>query len=324
MPSIAETKRQMIQFVFPEHASVHDRLSGGRLMDWIMLAATIDSSLISKGITVLGATDSIDFINPVKVGEIVTLESWVEYIGSSSMELGVKVYSENPESGKKKLTTASHLAFVAVDEDGKPRKISEKIIPADSDEMSIYVEAKERKEGRLTQIAKRNEQARNTIDETEITRMRLETTKVVLPEDTFHGDFMAVGKLMMDIDQAASILAMRFVKGVMITGSLDDLYFYSPIRIGDIITFKAGITYVGQSSLEVGIKVLSEDVMTGEQRHTCTAFLSFVHLEKDGSTKPVPEFEPETPEEKRLWKKGLERKDFRSERVKKIKTNDEY
>ena len=324
MPSIAEAKRQMIQFVVPEHASIHDRLSGGRLMDWIMLAATIDSSLISKGITVLGATDSIDFINPVKVGEIVTLESWVEYIGSSSMELGVKVYSENPESGKKKLTTSSHLAFVAVDEDGKPRKISEKIIPADSDEMSIYVEAKERKEGRLTQIAKRNEQARNTIDETEITRMQLETTKVVLPEDTFHGDFMAVGKLMMDIDQAASILAMRFVKGVMITGSLDDLYFYSPIRIGDIITFKAGITYVGQSSLEVGIKVLSEDVMTGEQRHTCTAFLSFVHIGEDGSTKPVPEFEPETPEEKRLWKKGLERKDFRSERVKKIKTNDEY
>jgi len=324
MPSIAETKRQTIQFVFPEHSSICDRLSGGRLMDWIMLTATINSSLISKGITVLGATDSIDFINPVKVGEVVTLKSWVEYIGSSSMEIGVKVYSENPQTGDKKITTSSHLAFVAVDAEGKPRKIAERITPADSEEMALYTEAKKRKEERLANLAKRDDQARNVIDETEIVREHLETSKIVLPEDTFHGDFMAVGKLMMDIDQAASILAMRFVKGVMITGSLDDLYFYSPIKIGDIITFKAGITYVGQSSLEVGIKVLSENVMTGEQRHTCTAFLTFVHLGKDGSTKPVPEFDPETPEEKRLWKKGLERKDMRSERVKEIKTNYEY
>lgn len=324
MPSIAETKRQTISFVFPEHVSVNNRLSGGRLMDWIMQTATINSALISRGITVLGATDSIDFINPVMVGEIVTLESWVEYIGSSSMEIGVEVFSENPETGNKKLTTSSHLAFVAVDEEGKPRKITEKITPADSDEMTVYMEAKKRKDERLAQVEKRDNQARNVIDETEIVRERLETTKVVLPEDTFHGDFMAVGKLIMDIDQAASILAMRFVKGVMITGSLDDLYFYSPIKIGDIITFKAGITYVGQSSLEVGIKVLSEDIMSGEQRHTCTAFLSFVHIGEDGSVKPVPEFDPETPEEKRLWRKAEERKNFRSVRVKEIRSNDEY
>ena len=324
MASIAGTKRQTITFVFPEHASVHNRLNGGRLMDWIMQTATINSSLISKGITVLGATDSIDFINPVMVGDIVTLVSWVEYIGSSSMELGVEAFSENPETGDKELTTSSHLAFVAVDEDGKPRKISEKITPANSEEMTIYMEAKKRKEDRLAQVEKRDNQAKNVIDETEIVRDRLETTKVVLPEDTFHGDFMAVGKLIRDIDQAASILAMRYVKGVMITASLDDLYFYTPIRIGDIITFKAGITYVGQSSLEIGIKVLSENVLTGEQHHTCTAFLSFVHIDEHGNTVPVPEFDPETPQEKRLWKKAQERKNFRAERVKQLKDSNEY
>ncbi len=70
--------------------------------------------------------------------------------------------------------------------------------------------------------------------------------------------------------------------------------------------------------------MLSEDIITGEQRHTCTAFLSFIHIGEDGSLLPVPEFAPETPEEKRLWKKALERKDFRSARVKVIKTNSEY
>jgi acyl-CoA hydrolase len=149
--------------------------------------------------------------------------------------------------------------------------------------------------------------------------MRLETTKVVLPEDSFYCSFMSVGKLMLDIDETAAILAMRFVKDVLVTGSLDELFFYSPIKVGDITIFKSGITYVGNSSLEVGIKVLSENILTGEQRHTCTAFLTYVHVGKDGLPKQVPAFSPETPEEKRLWKKALERKGKRTARLKRIK-----
>lgn len=314
----------MVQFVFPEHANTQGTLYGGRLMDWILLAGSINSSRISKGITVLGATDSIDFITPIKVGEIVVLESWVEHIGKSSLELGVTVHSENPETGEKKLATFSHMAYIAVDKDGKPRELSEEIIPEDDKEMLLFEAAKARKDGRVPQIAKRNDQAKNTIDETEIVRKRLETTRVVLPEDTFYGNFMSVGKLMLSVDETAAILAMRFVKGVIVTGSLDDLYFYSPIRVGDIIIFKAGITYVGKTSLEVGIKVLSENIMTGEQRHTCTAFLSFVHLGEDGKPKPTPEFTAETPEEKRLWKRAEERRQARSSRVKRIKETEDY
>ncbi len=324
MPTIKETRHQMVQFVFPEHANTQGTLHGGRLMDWIMLAGSVNSSRVSKGITVLGATDSIDFVNPVKVGEIVVLESWIENIGSSSLEVGVMVHAENPESGERTLTTFSHMAFIAVDKDGNPRKLDEQIIPADDREMTLYTAAQKRKEGRLPKVAKRDDQARNTIDETEIVRKRLETTRVVLPEDTFYGNFMSVGKLMLAVDETAAILAMRFVKGVLVTGSLDNLYFYSPIKVGDIIIFKAGITYVGNTSLEVGIKVLSENIMTGEQRHTCTAFLSFVHVGEDGSPKPTPEFAPETPEEKRLWKKAEARREERKERIKKIKETDLY
>jgi acyl-CoA hydrolase len=319
MPSIAETRHQMVQFVFPEHANTHGTLYGGRLMDWIMLAGSINSSRVARGITVLGSTDSIDFLNPVKVGEIISLESAIEYIGSSSMEVGVTVNSENPETGEKRLTTFSHMAFIAVDKDGNPRAIEEKITPADDTEKAVYAEARMRRQLRTPKIGKRSEQAKNTIDETEITRMRLETTKVVLPEDSFYGNFMSVGKLMLDIDETAAILAMRFVKGVLVTGSVDELFFYSPIRVGDIIIFKAGITYVGNASLEVGIKVLSENIMSGEQKHTCTAFLTFVHVGEGGTPEKVPEFRPETPEEKRLWKKAQERKGKRTERIRRMK-----
>ena len=172
MPSIKETSHQMVQFVFPEHANTHGTLHGGRLMDWIMLAGSINSSRISRGITVLGATDSIDFINPVKVGEIVTLDSSIEYIGTSSMEIGVTVHSENLETREKKLTTTAHLAFIAVDNNGKPRHIDEKIEP-DKEEKALYEEARKRRELRTDKISIRDEQARNIIDETEITRMRL-------------------------------------------------------------------------------------------------------------------------------------------------------
>jgi len=319
MPSIKETRHQMVQFVFPEHTNIFGTLHGGRLMDWIMLAGSVNTSRISRGLTVLGSTDSIDFVNAVKTGEIVTLDSAIQYIGSSSLEVGVVVHAENPSTGERKLATIANMVFIAVDNEGNPRELEEKITPADDEEMSVYREAQNRREKRLPKIAKRGDQAQNIIDETEIVRMRLETTKVVLPEDTFYGNFMSVGKLMLDIDETAAILAMRYVKGVLVTGSLDELFFYSPIRVGDIIIFKAGITYVGNTSLEVGIKVLSENIMTGEQRHTCTAFLTFVHVGKDGAPNPVPEFAPETPEEKRLWKKALERKERRTERVKRIK-----
>lgn len=145
MPKIKETQNQMIQFVFPEYTNNLGTLHGGKLMDWIMLIGSITSSRLARGITVLGTTDSIDFINPVKAGEIVVLDSWVEYVGKCSLEVGVRVHSENPETGEKKLTTSSHLAFVAVDKDGKPRKVVEKIAPADEVEEAMYLEAKKQK-----------------------------------------------------------------------------------------------------------------------------------------------------------------------------------
>jgi acyl-CoA hydrolase len=319
MPTIKETRNEMIQLVFPEHANTAGTLHGGRVMDWIMLAASITSSRIAKGITVLGTTDSIDFINPIKIGEIAILDSWVEYIGNSSLELGVRVRSEDLETGEKKLTTTSHLAFVAVDEQGKPSTVKDKITPADDVEESISLQARDRKDARMPELANRNEMAEHLVDETEVTRFNLETIRAVLPDDAFYGNFMSVGKLMMDIDETAAILAGRYVKGLIVTGSLDNLYFYSPIRVGDVIILKAGINYVGNTSMEVGIKVLTEDLTTGDQKHTCTAFLTFVHIGDDGKPRPIPGFRPETPYEIRLWKEAEMRKKRRAERVKHIK-----
>ena len=315
MPTIRETHNQMIQFVFPEYTDTQGNIQGGRLMDWIMLIGSITSSRIAKGPTVLGATDSIDFLNPVSVGEIVILDSWVEYVSNTSLEVTVRVHSENLETGEKKFITLSYLAFVAIDEFALPRKIPEIIEGSNERENFIINKAKERKEIRLPLIQRTQESIQNVVDETEVTRFNLETSRIVMPEDAFSGKFMSVGKLLKYIDESALILAKKFVKGVLVTGSLDDLYFYSPIKVGEVLNLKAGITYVGETSLECAIKVESEDLEKGTSAFTCTAFISFVHIDPNGKPIPVPKFEPETPYELRLWNGAEDRKLERLSRV---------
>ena len=319
MPTIKETANQMIQFVFPEYANPLGTLHGGRLMNWIMIIGGLTASKVAKGITVLGATDSIDFLNPIRVGEIAVLDSWVEYIGKSSLEVGVRVHSENPRTGEKKFTTSSYLTYIAVDEGGKPRSISERVTPADEREEAITLEAEKRKEDRLLRLAQKEEKAKIIRDESRELSWQIDTLRIVLPEDTFYGNLMSIGKLMMDTDETAAIVAARFVRGVIVTGSVDDLYVSSPVRVGEVVILKAGLNYVGRTSLEVGVKVISEDLGTGVQKHTCSAFLTFVHVGEDGKTKPVPNFTPVTPIEIRHWKQAEQRKEKRTRRVKQVR-----
>ena len=325
MLGMKDTINSMIQFVYPEHANNLGTLHGGRLMDWIMLIGTITSSRFSKSTTLLGATDSIDFINPVKVGDIVMLDSWIEYVGSSSMEIVVRVYSENIESGEKKFITLSHLAFIAIGDDGKPKEITKKIVPQSKNEETIFQNARKRRERRLPEIEKRKERVLNLVDETEITRFNLNTTRSVMPEDAFYGNYMSVGKLLKYVDESAGILAKRYARGVLVTGSLDNLFFYTPIKVGEVVNLNAGITYIGTTSIEIAIKVESEDMETGTINHTCTAFLTFVHIDENGNPKPVPKFKPETPYEIREWKEAEFRKNIRRKRLGDIKLlADEY
>ncbi len=319
MPTIKDTLNSAIRYVSQQDANSHNTLHGGRLMDWIMLTANITSTRLAKGLTVLAATDNIDFMNPVKVGDVVALDSWVEFIGTSSLELAVRVYSESPETGEKKFITLSHLAFVAIDKAGEPRSVGEKIVPADIREKTVSDKAAERKEKRLVDLKIRKQQIDNIADETEVTRLLLETSRAVMPEDIFFSDFMSAGKLLKYTDETSALVGMRHSKGTLVTGSLDNLFFFSPIRLGEFITLKAGITHTGRTSLETAVKISSENPRTGESNHTCTAFLSFVRVDEKGKPCGIPQITPETPYEKRLWQDAEKRRELRSERVRGIK-----
>ena len=320
MPSIADTVTETIQWVFPEHAGAPGQIHGGRMMQWITQAGTMAASRVAKGTVVLGAMDDLDFLHPVKVGEIAILRARVEYIGTSSLEVGVRVWAESVATGERAVTLNSHLLFVSVDDHVRPRPVGVKIEPRDAAESALLDAARARRELRRERFAEKASRAQD-IDTSadEEFQWRFESSRSVLPEDALFGNMMFPGKMLMELDEAGGILSMRYCKGFVMTACVDAMDFYAPIYTHEVVTFKAGLNHVGTSSLEVGVKVLAEQPWSGQTRHACTAYLTFVHLGTDLRPRPCRPFTPGTEGERRRWQGALARREQRLERVKRLK-----
>ena len=322
MLSINDTVTEMVQWVFPEHAGAPGQIHGGRMMQWIATVGNMAAARVARGHCLLGAMDDIDFLHPVKVGEIAVLRAQVEAIGRCSIEVGVQVFAENVASGLRTQTLNSHLVFVKVDEHLKPAQVPTTLAPSGAAEEALFAAARERREHRLERLARSASAAADVRDdEEEELRWAFESSRAVLPEDTIFGNTMFPGKLLMDIDEAGGILSMRYIRGHVMTACLDALDFYAPISTHEVVTFKAALNHVGHSSLEIGVKVLTEVPWSGEVRHACTAYLTFVHLGPDLRPRPCPPFVPETPGEKRRWAQAEERRARRLQRVKRLKAS---
>jgi acyl-CoA hydrolase len=320
MPSVADTAVEMVNWVFPEHAGAPGQIHGGRMMEWITQAGTLAAARLARGHVVLGAMDDIDFLHPVRVGQIAILRAQVEYVGTSSLEVGVRVWAENVATGDRAVTLNSHLVFVKVGDDARPRPVGDTIEPRDARERELVEAARQRRAERRARFAEKAARVRDTAttDEADV-RWRFESARSVLPEDALFGNTMFVGKMLMALDEAGGILSMRYCKGHVMTACLDAMDFYSPIFTHEVVTFRAGLNHVGSASLEIGVKVLAEVPWSGEVRHACTAFLTFVHLGPDLRPRPCPPFTPETPGERRRWEAALVRRGARLERVKRLK-----
>jgi len=318
VPTVGETVAEMVQYVFPQYAGAPGQIYGGRMMEWIVTAGTLVASRLARGPVALGAMDDVDFLHPVKVGEIAILRARVEWIGRTSLEVGVRVYSERPATGERHATLSSHLAFVAIDEEGHPQPVGARIEPADAHERAVTEAAQARREARRARLASRAERAREVRDETEGFRWRFEASRFVFPEDALHGNLMFAGKLLLIVDEAAGILAVRYARAPLATASMDALEFYAPIRVGDIVTLHGALNRVGTRSMEIGLKVLAEAPLTGEVCHTCTAYLTFVKL-RSAAGDGLPPLTPATPVEQRHGEAVEKRHAARLERVRRLR-----
>jgi uncharacterized protein (TIGR00369 family) len=126
------------------------------------------------------------------------------------------------------------------------------------------------------------------------------------PAGNVHG-----GVIMKLIDTAAGAVAIRHARSNAVTASIDRLDFFHPVFVGDFVTLRASLNFVGRTSMEVGVRVESENLMTGERRHTSTAYLTYVALDGRGQPLPLPPMILETDEEKRRNREAKVRRETR-------------
>ncbi len=135
--------------------------------------------------------------------------------------------------------------------------------------------------------------------------------QVMNPQDANPAGNVHGGVIMKLIDTAAGAAAIKHARSNCVTASIDRLDFHNPVFIGDLVTVRAGVNYAGRSSMEVGVRVESQNLFTGETRHTVSAYMTFVALDKSGRATAVPPLILETPDEKRRNREAQARRETR-------------
>lgn len=145
---VGESTIVMTELVLPHNTNQLGNLLGGQLMHWIDICAALSASKHSHRVCVTASVDRIDFHHPIKLANAVTLVGSVNRVFNTSMEVGVKVFSESFLEGKRVHTNTAYLTFVSLDENGKPVRAPE-VMPETEDEKRRYEEALQRRDARL-------------------------------------------------------------------------------------------------------------------------------------------------------------------------------
>jgi acyl-CoA hydrolase len=140
---------------------------------------------------------------------------------------------------------------------------------------------------------------------------RVTMSHMMLPQDANPAGIVHGGVVMHHIDDAAGVVALRHTRGNVVTASIDRLDFHNPAFIGNLLTIKASLNLVGTTSMEVGVRVETEDLRTGEVRHTASAYLTFVALNDDFKPTSVPQLILETEEDRRRNRQAKSRRQVR-------------
>ncbi|NUU59313.1 acyl-CoA thioesterase [Paenibacillus agri] len=143
---------------------------------------------------------------------------------------------------------------------------------------------------------------------------RVFKTGRVFPNDVNNHKTLFGGKLMSGIDEVASISAMRHCRINVVTASTDSVDFLRPIEPSDSVCFESFVSWTGRTSIEVFVKIIAENLYTGERAVAATSFLTFVAIGEDGKPAAVPSVIPETDEEKLISESAEERAELRKVR----------
>jgi acyl-CoA hydrolase len=160
-------------------------------------------------------------------------------------------------------------------------------------------------------VPQRRNSANSQLPGKPVSASRTEMTEVVLPQDANVFGNILGGRVMHLVDIAAAITAHRHCRSMAVTASVDHIDFRNPIRVGEVISLKASLNRAFHTSMEIGVKVFSEDVLTGERKHTTSAYVTFVALDENRQPKLVPPVICETREDRRRYREALVRRKYR-------------
>jgi acyl-CoA hydrolase len=145
---VSESQVVMTELVLPTHTNALGSIFGGTIMSWVDIAAALCAQRHSRKIAVTASIDGLTFVAPVYKGWIVNLKASVNQTGTTSMEIGVRVDAENPQTGETFHTASAYVTFVALDEKGKPCKVPGLILEND-EQRRRHKEAVRRRDIRL-------------------------------------------------------------------------------------------------------------------------------------------------------------------------------
>jgi acyl-CoA hydrolase len=148
--TVDESATEMVQIVLPNDTNALGNALGGRVMHWIDLVGAIVAYRHSRRPVVTVAMERLEFIQPIKLGHIVILKARLNYVGHTSMEVGVQVFAEDPRRETHQLSSHALLTYVALDDEGKPTPVP-RLKLANDEERRLFQEAAARRQQRLNE-----------------------------------------------------------------------------------------------------------------------------------------------------------------------------
>lgn len=147
----------------------------------------------------------------------------------------------------------------------------------------------------------------------ELPRHQLSMTVLMTPDTANFSGKVHGGTVLKLLDQVAYACASRYAAAYVVTLSVDQVMFRQPIHVGELVTFLAAVNHTGTSSMEIGIKVIAENIRTQAQRHVNSCFFTMVAVDDGGKPIAVPALSPATPDEHRRHAAATLRKTMRQE-----------
>jgi acyl-CoA hydrolase len=158
---VADSLSEMVELVLPNDANPLGALLGGRLMHWIDLAGALAAHRHSRSYVVTASTDHLDFLIPVRVGDLVIFKSSVNRVYRTSMEVGVKVFVESYFTGERRHVSSAYLTFVAIDRHGRKLPVAP-VSPESPEEVRRFEDAGRRREIRRIEAERKASVASRT------------------------------------------------------------------------------------------------------------------------------------------------------------------